>query len=984
MIGCSRETPTCSNCLKLAEKNPEEHDHLVSACKYFDNDKKKNLKKKGVQLDDLNLVPFQSCLSTKSNRENVSSRSSDDQTSSSQGDPISCSTFSSSSNPQGSQNSTNARLDHPKDEQFNQNQSCDHNTQQLQNDDNEKQSQEVSTNSAKIYKNDVSADFSGKSNIETVNSSDDSTKKTTYGYNIDEFPCEIQNQSFHSSHPSTEASNYDSGMTSASMDNFEGKDFTYALRSNSNSDSVYKSYYYSNSNSDPSTHQKSPQSEDNIHSFYASQFSSQFVQILEALPSKKRSDELLRNFHTSVFPILPILDFKAFLEKYNEFWYCGLFTTDNIEKLYQYNVHYKNVYDNEIPEKIRYFSYWYNKTKQTLNPANLSEFLILLFAIYYTSISTTVYEYLSLKNDGMNDILPYKNEVNRYYNTFKRMNDKGLSNPRVMSLAVLQINVLIQSVINLKSGSSLMNITQIIRICQFYQLNRDPVYYHGLNDTGIVQIRRILWWQILFLDSLVSFFLNLTPSVRPSGFDIGLLLEKEDDGKPDFCSIFENCINRYTLVIDELNTLTNGLNSHLKNEDIIRLKQRIGNLFAFINAARVQMADEYRKMINDGMTRHTEFSILEPSHYLNQSEPTNSKLSIISGLTNLSGSSEETNFQFINIKDQMSPLCLHLYFCCLNIITDKALIMLHKKLLISSYIFSKENNQINSHLNLKLSTLTYTYTNLQNNLLPSLMHYLEGFLILSKRDLAKFNWKLKNYIPIDELFLLMRILATNFRFGATQNTYDELNDLNMKIYLIDQTINSMKLNWHMKLSSVTKLISLASNLWQLMILKYSISLEKAYSVSPEFSFPKPIVQQNEDCLFTEASPPVCSASCADINPTMFNSASSKYFSAHVTSSSMEPRIPIDVGKRPIFQQINIDTTLDDRMNVEEKFIAIARLIEDDLLKEANVGAIIETNEEEEGWYKLGTEDEFETSIDDFHFYKNLKADVVRLFKSTIR
>lgn len=72
------------------------------------------------------------------------------------------------------------------------------------------------------------------------------------------------------------------------------------------------------------------------------------------------------------------------------------------------------------------------------------------------------------------------------------------------------------------------------------------------------------------------------------------------------------------------------------------------------------------------------------------------------------------------------------------------------------------------------------------------------------------------------------------------------------------------------------------------------------------------------------------------------------------------------------------------VNVKDRFLKVAREVEDELLKEGGAGVIQDINEDEEGWYNLGTEEEYGlNSIDDFHFYKNLKSDVVRLFKLVV-
>ncbi|GMG20244.1 unnamed protein product [Ambrosiozyma monospora] len=531
------------------------------------------------------------------------------------------------------------------------------------------------------------------------------------------------------------------------------------------------------------------------------------------MPSKDRSDELLNNFLTSIHSVLPILDIESFKKKYDEFWYCGLFLQHNIEKLFRYYYSLNNngsgngeedgckvdigvgvsSMNSGMQSGLNDFLYWYNKTSCLLNPSNLFEFCILLYAFFYASASSETYQL----PPGQVSLL--KKEVNIYYKIFQSVNSKNLNNPKTMSLEILQMNILIQSVVNLKNGKSLINIAKILRICQFYQFNRDPVVFHNLKDRDLVQSRRIIWWQIFQLDNLISFFLNLSPIIKLREFDTSLPFESlpnkngPKNGSAYDNAYFFNSMFRFSLIVNHLIQLTNGLNIQLKSNDINQLKFRINDLF--ISCASSKLNIEKR----------------------------------------LASNSMENAIDYDSAK-----------YCSLmlSLLSDKVLIMFQKKILIIPYISAIEFQEQN--LNLKLSNNTrynYNYTDLSTNLLPSLLHYLSVFIEFSSSSLIKFNWQLKNFIPIDELILLMTILVSNLRNGELQVMNGQFNyDLNLKIYLVDKTIKNFQYNWLNKLSSLNKLTSIVSDLWMLIKLKYKLDLgliDNYLASNKEFTIPSP-------------------------------------------------------------------------------------------------------------------------------------------------
>lgn len=832
-IKCTRETSTCSNCIILANKNPGKSAEIIGACKYFVNDKKKNLK-----ID--NVIDAQ----------NHSQVVTDNQAGST------------------------GEFNNIPQESF-----------------------EIVENHQHPIQNEI-----------FINPANDNSSPTNNN------PNNTTNEQYPKGYESDRKLSYD--LIFPSSDQVPKQPQAQQLQQSQQQN-------YSNLNA---------------YSRFSCHFSSQFITFIENLPSKERSDELLEIFEKNVYSVLPIIDIKVFKLKYQEFWYCGLFLKENIEKLYEYIIYFKGKYE-QVPERINDFLYWYSKTNCELIPSNLLEFYTLLFAIYYTSIVSLVYEYLPTVQNSIESIITYKSEVNQYYLIFQKLNDKWLNHPKVMSLPILQMNILIQSIINLKAGGSLINISKILRICQFYQMNRDPIKFHGLQNKELVQTRRIIWWQIFLLDNLVSFFLNLSPLIKLDDFDTNLLIENiGDNGENDPTMMYLNCQFRFILILDNLNSLVNGLNNKLKFNDLVILKNKINNLFIICTNTIKKLGDQFNQHDNND------------DNY--------------------------DNYKY--------------FIFAMNLLSDKMLIILQKKIILNQILNEHTGDQnignINN-LNLTLNSLNYQYTDLNNNLMPSLIHYIHLFLGLSTKNMMKFNWKIKNYIPIDELILLMQIFAANLNNGLNQQNDNEFNDFNIKVFLIDQSIISFINTWHMKLSSVNKLIGLVSKIWKIMILKNNINVDYAKSISNEFIYPTPIISNDCDNDISDSFNDYNSQSIQMNDNMVVNCNDIVPRGLIVNSTNSIDEINSKFSITPINDLLNVpffedQSNYNDNDSNQQQIDHLASLIEEEL-NNTNIPTDYKSNNDSsnEGWANLGTEDTTNVSLDDFHFYKNLKIDVIRLFKS---
>ncbi|ODV88093.1 hypothetical protein CANARDRAFT_5395 [[Candida] arabinofermentans NRRL YB-2248] len=736
-IKCAREKPVCLNCERLASKNPVKQGEIIKACQYFVNDKKKNLKKNGA-MDVIELT------SKPVDPSRVVGRR-----------PITVT------------------------ESGNQHQKPQQNQQQQQQQQQQQHQEDESTEESEL-ENDVQIPKVEEPVIYNMEHEDPHEKTTEL--QIDDYDQLDRQYDTKSGNLNEDEEDYDNTS-----------DEDYVLNR-------LVSEKQSAENSEIQSEQQQAQHDKLMQDikYYTDEYMKNLELVINNMPSKDRSDELLNNYKRSIHSVLPIIDMETFQKKYDEFWYCGLFLQHNMEKLFQYHFYYKDALS--CPNEITDFLYWYNRTTCLLNPNNMHEFCMLLFVMFYSSAASETYQFPSSQTGLL------KNEIIKYFQVFNASNSRSLNNPKTISLGTLQINILLQSVTNLKNGKSLINIVKILRICQFYQLNRDPVVFHNLKDHRTVQARRIVWWQIFRLDNLVSFFLNLSPIIKLDEFDTALPMENSFDransldiSSSNYSICYLNSNFRFSLVVNELAKQSNGLNLQLKNEDISNLVSKISDLYISCCSSRIcleKVADSLRIGSKKGIHSVNDVTV-------------------------------ENHLNLIKYCNLMT-----------SILSDKALIMLQKKILIIPYSMASTSFP-NCNLNFVLlpNRPTYHYTDLSYNLLPALLHYISVFIELSDPSMIKFNWQLKNFIPIDELILLITILVTNLKNGSDQFTMQPIGDstatqddgyfnvdINLKIHLIDTTIQVFKNNWQGKLSSINKLVSLVSDIWLLIKLKFKLDL----------------------------------------------------------------------------------------------------------------------------------------------------------------
>jgi hypothetical protein len=522
-------------------------------------------------------------------------------------------------------------------------------------------------------------------------------------------------------------------------------------------------------------------------------------EIYSALPSKERSYGLVQRYITSIHPVLPLLDMTEFLREHDAFW------------------------DNTLENKL--------------------EFLALLFPVVYAASKGECFEF------SYDEITKFElsNEIHKYLR-IARVVFQTIGYPQKFSLRVLQSSVILHSTLE---NPSLIDISILVRIAQTINLHRDPATYHNISDPGLVQLRRLLWWEIFYLDSMTALKNMSTPLIRLDEFDTSLPVEYVNNVL-HFETCFLNGKFRFTLILNELTRFIYGLNI-LPYNTIQVLKQKILDLYISCNASIMNLENA-------------------------ESSP--------------SLSFEDRTF----IK--WSKYVLNSY-------CDRALLLLQKKIILSNVLNTNEdgNNQIfhnsyNQMVNNKRSKFSidalfkaqdlsymnpesnlthYSYDDLSNNLIPASLHYLYEFLKNNNDDIYNgFNWEIRNNLPFDAIILILTNLISDLEKNHDNKSYELRNDI--RYHLLDKSIDLIFIKFDNKKRSIIKnCFTLIRYLFQILRLKYlrNDNQNNLIDFSPIYTeqiIPKPL--NNRSNLFkreipsqrADATIPIQTTNCSQIAP----------------------------------------------------------------------------------------------------------------------
>ncbi|EGV60911.1 hypothetical protein PSN45_001294 [Yamadazyma tenuis] len=225
------------------------------------------------------------------------------------------------------------------------------------------------------------------------------------------------------------------------------------------------------------------------------------------MPEKSLADTLFARFKSSIHPLIPILDWEAICPIYERFW---------IDK-----------------------------------SVDLS-FYIQVFTIFYAA---SVSEFQEVSFHNYSNTSEYSDRL-KYFVGAAEIALAMSGFPRTISLIGLQASVILHSVVrNDCRSDDCGSIGTLVRLAQLIELHRDPLKYHRIEDKNEAQLKRLLWWQIYYLDTTTAISSHLPPIITENEYDTLLpneyYLDHNDKFKLDQSLAFANgkfrwieCCNR--------------------------------------------------------------------------------------------------------------------------------------------------------------------------------------------------------------------------------------------------------------------------------------------------------------------------------------------------------------------------------------------------------------------------------------------------------
>lgn len=196
------------------------------------------------------------------------------------------------------------------------------------------------------------------------------------------------------------------------------------------------------------------------------------------VPKKNEADILISRFRSSVHPLIPVLDWQSLYPLYSNYW-----NDDNNRNI---------------------------------------EFYIILFSIFYAA-SVSLFEESSVlqSNDNFDKVELVKKM--KYYIGATECALAMSGYPKRVTITGLQASIIMYSVTrNDCRTDDFLSISSLIRCAQLIELNRDPKEYHNIKDPKEIQIRRVLWLQIFYLDCISALSSRLSPILSECEYDTQL------------------------------------------------------------------------------------------------------------------------------------------------------------------------------------------------------------------------------------------------------------------------------------------------------------------------------------------------------------------------------------------------------------------------------------------------------------------------------
>ncbi|AET41674.1 Zn(II)2Cys6 transcription factor Ecym_8404 [Eremothecium cymbalariae DBVPG len=470
----------------------------------------------------------------------------------------------------------------------------------------------------------------------------------------------------------------------------------------------------------------------------------------QLLPSRERCLELLDHYKVSVHPILPLVEMDQFVVAHMEFW---------------------------------------ESWDGTLNQKTL-DFLLLLMPIAYAGATAKYHETYDPKL--MDEIRNYHNVIQKLYTLYEF--------PTRFSLRSLIGSVLLNSIIE---NPSITTVAQLFRLAQKIQLTLDPVSYHGMTDQALIRSRRILFWQIFYLDTITSLHNNLPPLIKPGEFDTVLMTELDHNGfmNPSVC--FINAKYRFVVLINEL-CQGNFNNIHTRGEHTSSgIKERILELHDCCTGSAL--------VLNNHLKRYK------------AEDPVTARFIVWAVF-------------MLNTFADRSLLLLHLS------LIRKSLLMISKRKTTRSTSkpggdpiidsgYGQNLNMIqyllndNGYLDFSLDkTWVYNYEDLKNNLVPASLHYLDEFIKYQAESThATFNWELLvGDMPINAITFALNSLALDISRVHKMGSYFQLLT-DLRFMLLSKAIPLVESKMNATTEICKHCFKLIKLLFQLIQIKYGNS-----------------------------------------------------------------------------------------------------------------------------------------------------------------
>lgn len=481
---------------------------------------------------------------------------------------------------------------------------------------------------------------------------------------------------------------------------------------------------------------------------------------------------------------------------------------------------------------------------------NYLQFYTLYFPILYASTISEFEEYDNLLlNQDINKYLKAFNKICQYYNY-----PHGIK-----ILPLLLGNVIIQST---SPNPSTMEMSQIIRYAKFLQMHKDPVLTLRITDWEVVKFRRLLWWVIFGLDALTSHNFCLPPVCQFNDFNVLMPDELEPIfGEHNKEQIVEKRLNitmmsmnikfKYDRILSDLvYQLHNGLSSDITPAKVTEIKSMIIELFKDINNAMHRLnsfikqhpPQTVQEMNLINFVKNHSWSFVDRATMLLHKKilmgdvkkvDTFSPYALtvttsVSGASNSNAQGKSSTESPNNGPHSEGLLSNRSYsFGQDGVISSTS----HKTrggvLSLSQYedTFGKiqEANIVANFHNLSISQLkfsqfeNFTYDNLNNNLIPSILHNLNDFLKYNDFiKFGKFNWYVKRTIPLDSIILMFIIIIVKFKYE-----FITVNELIVYVKLINKALFILIRKWF-KNEKYKRMLSLTNLAWDYILKKYNI------------------------------------------------------------------------------------------------------------------------------------------------------------------